>query len=232
SPTSPRWQRGWPVANCRLTCTRKRPAACSRRCAAVCWRTAPTVHEHRVATRRCRWPCASLPDRVGLRQRRGKCASSVEPFSIRSGAQLLSVYLLFGAIQRTQCTPRLDIPMPSSLPGRRRQHEHLRLADALVLQAAVDGMAQRGPRGILAGEGDEARCVALDFRPQCRRVEGITRELVVIAAVALGEVGEADAELWQQREFGGRELARREAGFEQRAPEQVAGMGVVGPFGG
>lgn len=45
----------------------------------------------------------------------------------------------------------------------------------------------------------------------------------------LGEIGEADPEFDQRRELAWLIAPRRDAGLMQRAPEAVAGMGVVVP---
>jgi hypothetical protein len=45
----------------------------------------------------------------------------------------------------------------------------------------------------------------------------------------LGEIGEADAELEQCGKLIGPITPRRDAGLMQRAPEAVAGMGVIVP---
>ena len=65
----------------------------------------------------------------------------------------------------------------------------------------------------------------LRFSPQRPR-----RQLPVHAAHGLGEVGEAEAEGEQGGEFGGRDQSRCETDREERAPEFVLRMGVVGPL--
>ena len=101
-----------------------------------------------------------------------------------------------------------------------------------MLQAIVDGMTERGTGRVLAGEREQARLVVFDLGDQRRHVERIAWQFVVVAAVALGQIGEADAEFGQLRKFRRRQQARGHSGFEQRTPEQVAGMRVVSAFSG
>jgi hypothetical protein len=117
------------------------------------------------------------------------------------------------------------------LAGGRRQHEQPRAADGFVQQPVADRVTERGASRVLAGEGEQARGMALDLGDQRGRVERVARQLVVVAGVALGQVGEADAVAGQLREFRRHQQAWGQPGLEQRAPEQVAGVGVVGALG-
>ena len=62
-------------------------------------------------------------------------------------------------------------------------------------------MPQHGARGVLAGEGEPLRLEGRNLAEQGGYVEGVARQLVIVADVVLGEVGEADAVAGQLREF-------------------------------
>ena len=83
---------------------------------------------------------------------------------------------------------------------------------------------------MFAGEGQHAGSVGLDLRQQPRNVERVLGQFVVVADVALGQIGQADAEFGQLRKFLRGQQPWREPGLEQRAPEHVAGVSIVSPF--
>src|SRR5699024_84380 len=75
-------------------------------------------------------------------------------------------------------------------------------------------------------------CEGFDFPDQRGGIERLAGKVGIVAAVMFGQIGQTDAEVRQQRVFGRRQTARRETGFEQRAPERVAGMRVICALGG
>ena len=77
------------------------------------------------------------------------------------------------------------------------QHVYGGVVDAISLCAIARNLvAQRGACRILAGEGDPFRGVLADPVDQRRYVKGPVLQLAVVAAVALGEIGQADAQLY------------------------------------
>jgi hypothetical protein len=129
-----------------------------------------------------------------------------------------------------QREPVSNIPMPARLAGWRGQHEYFRRAECTMLQTVTNASAEHCARRVLAGEGKHGGCVGFDLGQQAGNVEGIPGQLIVITDMTLGQVGQADAESGQQGKFLGCQQSRREPSLEQRAPEHVAGVGVVGPF--
>jgi hypothetical protein len=129
-----------------------------------------------------------------------------------------------------QCAERLplaQIPMTTCLSGRGGQHEKARLAKSFRLEAVGDSSTKKRPGGVLAGEGKNAGLVEIDLCAQRGYVECIGWKLVVVAGMAFGQVGEADTELGELREFRRLQSSRCQARLEQCAPEQVARVSVV-----
>ncbi len=69
--------------------------------------------------------------------------------------------------------------------------------------------------------------VPLDLRAQDPAICSVEVDVVVRARLPLCDVGEIDGVVEQLAVLAGRELARRQARFEEHLPELVAGAGVV-----
>lgn len=69
----------------------------------------------------------------------------------------------------------------------------------------------------------------LDLLSESRYVDRLRRDLVIHPRARLAEIGEADAERDQRRELARLIAARRDPGLMERAPEAVAGVGIVVP---
>ena len=98
------------------------------------------------------------------------------------------------------------------------------------LQTIVEPGTQYGPRGVLAGKGQHARRIRLDLQQQSGHIECVPGQFIVVPRMALGQIGEADAEFRQKRKFRGCQKTRCQSGLEKRPPKQIARVGVVGPF--
>lgn len=122
--------------------------------------------------------------------------------------------------------------MPRRRTGRRRQHEYLRPAPITRLPP------QRNParrpaieqaRRLLARERNRPRPIFFDLGPEPRHIDRLTRDLAIHPGARLGEIGEANPEFDQRGELARLIPPRRDPGLMDRAPEAVAGMGVVVP---
>ena len=91
--------------------------------------------------------------------------------------------------------------MPARLAGRRRQYEDLGRTECTILQAVAHIGSQHRACAMLAGEGQHGRRMVFDLGQQRGYVERIPWQLVVIADVALGQVGQADTEFGQERKL-------------------------------
>jgi hypothetical protein len=114
--------------------------------------------------------------------------------------------------------------------GRRGQHEHDREIFHRRLLAQRDHPGRtpiEQARRLLAGEGDGLRPVAPHLFPERRNIDREGEGLMVHSCAQFAQIGEADAELQQLRKFMRRVPARRDADLVDRAPEAIAGMGVV-----
>jgi hypothetical protein len=60
-----------------------------------------------------------------------------------------------------------------------------------------------------------------------RDIDGKFERLMIHSGAELADIGEADAELQQRRKFMRLVAARRDADLVDRAPEAIAGTGVV-----
>lgn len=134
-----------------------------------------------------------------------------------------------------QLPPRLQRPIPRRGTGRRRQHKNLR--PALIARLPPQQYPARRPaikqaRRLLARERNRPRPILSDLGPEPRHVDRLTRDLVIHPGARLGEISEADPELDQACELAWLIPSRRDAGLMNRAPEAVAGMGVIVPDGG
>lgn len=115
---------------------------------------------------------------------------------------------------------------------RRGEHEYLR--ETFIARLPPQRNPARRPavkqaRSLLARERNRPRPVFLDLGPEPRHVDRLSRDLVIHSGARLGQIGEADAELDQRRKLARLIAPRRDAGLMDRAPEAVAGMGVVVP---
>jgi len=122
--------------------------------------------------------------------------------------------------------------MPGRSTGRRGQHEHL--GPASIARLSPQRNPARRPavkqaRCFLARERNRPRPILLDLGPEAGHVDRVSRDLVIHPGAGLGEIGEADPEIEQRRELARLITPRRDAGLMDRAPEAVAGMGVVVP---
>lgn len=133
---------------------------------------------------------------------------------------------------RRQLPPRLQRPTPRRSTRRRGQHEYLRPASIRWLPP------QRNParrprikqaRRFLARERNRPRPILFDLGSESRHVDRLRRDLMIHPGPRLGEIGEADPELNQRRELARLIAPRRDPGLMDRAPEAVAGMGIVVP---
>ena len=80
----------------------------------------------------------------------------------------------------------------------------------------------------LADEGEDRRFVASDFHIEGAWVVGVGRKLGVAAGRRLTEVGQAETVGRHRPVLRRRQLPGRQSGLEQRRPETVLRMGVVG----
>lgn len=122
--------------------------------------------------------------------------------------------------------------MPRRGTGRRRQHKYLRPASIARLPPERNSArrpAIKQARRLLARERNRPRPILLDLGLEPRHVDRRGRDLAIHPGARLGEIGEADPELEQACELARLIAPRRDAGLMDRAPEAVAGMGVVVP---
>ena len=136
---------------------------------------------------------------------------------------------------RRKLPPGLQRPMPGRRARRGGEHEHVGklLVSLLPPQRNHAGrFAIKQARSLLARERNGLRPVLLDLGPESRHVDRCCLDLVIHPGARLGEIGEADPELEQRGELARLITARRDAGLMDRAPEAVAGMGVVVPITG
>ena len=82
-------------------------------------------------------------------------------------------------------------------------------------------------RGLLAGEGDDLRPVAMHLFPEGRDVDGKGKRLGIHARAGFAQIRKADAEFQERWKFARCVKARRYTDLLDRAPKAIAGMGVV-----
>lgn len=122
--------------------------------------------------------------------------------------------------------------MPGRRAGRRGQHEYLRQTLIPLLPPQRNSTrrpAVKQARRLLARERNRPRAKLFDLGFEPRHIDGLSRDLVIHPRPRLGEIGEADPKLKQRRELARLIAPRRDASLMDRAPETVAGMGVVVP---
>ena len=114
--------------------------------------------------------------------------------------------------------------------GWRGQHEDNREILLWRLPADRNGFRRTSiekARGLLAGEGDGLRPIAPHLFPERLDIDGEGERVTVHARTELAKIREADAEFQQRLKFMRLVSARRDADLVDRAPEAIAGMGVV-----
>src|SRR3954462_5716965 len=122
--------------------------------------------------------------------------------------------------------------MPGRRAGRRGQHEYLRQTLIPLLSPQRNPTrwsAIKQARRLLARERNRPRAKLFDLGFESRHVDCLRRDLVIHPGARLGEIGEADPELKQASELARLIAPRRDPGLMDRAPEAVAGMGIVVP---
>jgi hypothetical protein len=129
-----------------------------------------------------------------------------------------------------QFLPGLHRPKTRCGAGRRGQHEDNWEIFLWRLQAQRNRFRRSSiekARGLLAGEGDGRRPIALHLFAESRKVDRGVERFIVHSRAGLAHIGEANAEFQQAWKFMRLISPRRDADLVDRTPKAIAGMRVI-----